>query len=154
MLFTQNYEFQLPSFQPIFLTEITATLVFGMEQMKVLIVDDNQQVRLLLRDYLPPSVDEIFECGDGIKAVALYRKYRPDWVLMDWEMPKMDGITAIREIIAEFPQANICMVSAFDEADIRNAALSAGARQFVLKDNLFELEAILVTDLEKKISKC
>ena len=128
-------------------------LVFGKEEMKVLIVDDNQQVRLLLRDHLPPSVDEIFECGDGDRAVALYRRHLPDWVLMDWEMPKMDGITAIRAIIAEFPQANICMVSAFDEADIRSAALSAGARQFVLKDNLFELEAILVTDLEKKISK-
>jgi CheY-like chemotaxis protein len=125
--------------------EITATLVLGMEQMKVLIVDDNQPVRLLLRDYLPPSVDEVFECGDGDKAVALYRRHRPDWVLMDWEMPKMDGITATRAIIAEFPQANICMVSAFDEADIRTAALSAGACEFVLKDNLSELEAILVT---------
>ncbi|MBS1811231.1 MAG: response regulator transcription factor [Acidobacteria bacterium] len=116
--------------------------------MKVLIVDDNQPVRLLLRDYLPPSVDEVFECGDGGNAIALYRKHLPDWVLMDWEMPKMDGITATREIIAEFPQANICMVSAFDEAEIRTAALSAGACEFVLKDNLAELEAILVTDLE------
>ena len=121
--------------------------------MKVLIVDDNQQVRLLLRDYLPAAVNEIFECGDGGKAVALYRKHRPDWVLMDWEMPKMDGITAIRAIMAEFPQANICMVSAFDEAEIRNAALSAGACEFVLKDNLSELEAILITDLKTTISK-
>ncbi|MFN7928984.1 MAG: response regulator transcription factor [Blastocatellia bacterium] len=115
--------------------------------MKVLIVDDNQPVRLLLREYLPPTVDEVLECGDGDKAVALYRKHLPDWVLMDWEMPKMDGITATREIIAEFPQANICMVSSFDEAEIRTTALSAGARDFVLKDNLAELEAILVTNL-------
>lgn len=122
-------------------------LVLGMEPMKVLIVDDNQPVRLLLREYLPPTVDEVFECGDGDKAIALYRKHLPDWVLMDWEMPEMDGITAIRAIIAEFPQANICMVSSFDEADIRTATLSAGARDFVLKDNLAELEAILVTDL-------
>jgi CheY-like chemotaxis protein len=133
--------------------EITAMLVLGMEPMKVLIVDDNQPVRLLLREYLPPSVDEIFECGDGGKAVALYRKHHPDWVLMDWEMPEMDGITAIRAIIAEFPQANICMVSAFDEAEIRKAALSAGACEFVLKDNLSELEAILVSDPETTISK-
>jgi len=148
MVFTQNYEFQIPSLPPILQMEITATLVMGMEQMKVLIVDDNQPVRLLLREYLPSSVDEIIECGDGGKAIALYRKHRPDWVLMDWEMPEMDGITATRTIIAEFPQANICMVSAFDEADIRNAALSAGACDFVLKDNLAELEAILVTDLK------
>jgi CheY-like chemotaxis protein len=129
--------------------EITATLVLDMEQMKVLIVDDNQPVRLLLREYLPPSVNEVFECGDGSKAVALYRKHLPDWVLMDWEMPEMDGITATRAIIAEFPQAHICMVSAFDDADIRTAALSAGACEFVLKDNLSELEIILFTNLEQ-----
>ena len=148
MFFTRNYVFHLASFPPILLMEITAPLVFSMEPMKVLIVDDNQPVRLLLREYLPSSVDEVFECGDGGKAIALYRKHLPDWVLMDWEMPKMDGITATRAIIAEFPQANICMVSAFDEADIRNAALSAGACNFVLKDNLAELEAILATDLK------
>lgn len=119
-----------------------------MEQMKILIVDDNKQVRMLLRDYLPASVDEIFECADGSQAVLSFRKNQPDWVLMDWEMPQMNGITAIREIIAEFPKANICMVTAFDDEAIRTEALSAGASGFVVKDNLFELEAILVNKLE------
>jgi CheY-like chemotaxis protein len=119
-----------------------------MEQMKVLIIDDNEKVRLLLRDYLPASVDEIYECVDGGEAFALYQKHRPDWVLMDWEMPNVNGITAIRRIIAEFPQAHICMVTAFDEEAIRAEALLAGASAFVLKDNLFELEAILVDELE------
>ena len=122
--------------------------IYFMEQMKVLIVDDNEKVRLLLRDYLPASVDEIFECVDGSQAFALYKKHRPDWVLMDWEMPYMNGITAIRQIIAEFPKAHICMVTAFDDEAIRAEALSAGAIGFVLKDNLFELEAILVNELE------
>jgi two-component system, chemotaxis family, chemotaxis protein CheY len=119
-----------------------------MEQMKVLIIDDNENVRLLLRDYLPASVDEIYECMDGGEAFALYQKHRPDWVLMDWEMPNMNGITAIRQIIAEFPKAHICMVTAFDDEAIRVEALAAGASGFVLKDNLFELEAILVDELE------
>ena len=111
--------------------------------MKVLIVDDNKQVRLLLRDYLPASVDEIFECADGHEAFSFFKKHRPDWVLMDWEMPNRNGIDAIREIIAEFPKANICMVTAFDDEEIRTEALAAGASGFVLKDNLFELESIL-----------
>lgn len=98
---------------------------------------------MLLRDYLPESFDEIFECEDGSRAFSFYKKYRPDWVLMDWEMPKVNGITAIREIIAEFPRANICMVTAFDDTEIREEAIAAGATGFVLKDNLFELEAIL-----------
>jgi len=112
--------------------------------MKVLIVDDNEEVRLLLRDHLPVSADEVYECADGTEALSLFKKHRPDWVLMDQEMPKMDGITAIREIIAEFPKANICMVTAFDDESLREEALAAGASGFVAKTNLFELEGILV----------
>lgn len=119
-----------------------------MEQMKVLIVDDNEKVREVVRDYLPVEVDEIFECADGDEALAFYRRILPDWVLMDWEMPKTDGVTAIREIIREFPEAQICLVTAFDDEDIRTEAFRAGASGFVLKDNLFELEAILVSELE------
>ncbi len=116
--------------------------------MKVLIVDDNEKVREVVRDYLPVQVDEIFECADGSEAFALYQKHLPDWVLMDWEMQTTNGITAIREIIREFPDANICMVTAFDDEDIRTEAFRAGASGFVLKDNLFELETILVSEFE------
>jgi two-component system chemotaxis response regulator CheY len=119
-----------------------------MEQMKVLIVDDNEKVREVVRDYLPVEVDEIYECADGSEALAFYRKHQPDWVLMDWEMPRTDGITAIRAIIREFPDANICMVTAFDDAEIRAEAFRAGALRFVLKDNLFELETLLELRLQ------
>ena len=107
-----------------------------------------EKVREVVRDYLPVQVKEIYECTDGCEAFALYRQHLPDWVLMDWEMPKTDGITAIREIISEFPEANICMVTAFDSEDLRDEAFRAGASGFVLKDNLFELEAILVSEFE------
>lgn len=119
-----------------------------MTEMKILIVDDNEKVRELLRDYLPATVDEIYECADGSLAFALYKEHLPDWVLMDWQMQKTDGITAIREIIAEYPKANICMVTAFDDEEIRREAFRAGACGFVLKDNLFELEAIIASELE------
>ena len=111
--------------------------------MKVLIVDDNSAVRQLVRDYLPESADQVYECADGSEALGNYKRYKPDWVLMDQAMPGMDGITAIREIIVEFPKANICMVTAFDDSDLRSAAFSAGAAGFVVKDNLSELRTIL-----------
>lgn len=118
-----------------------------MTQMKILIVDDNEKVRELLRDYLPATVDEIYECADGSEALSFFKKHQPDWVLMDWEMPNVNGITAIREIISEYPKAHICMVTAFDDEEIRREAFRAGASGFVLKDNLFELEAVLVNEL-------
>ena len=118
--------------------------------MKVLIVDDNEKVRLLLREYLPAEVDVVYECTDGRKAFSTFRQYRPDWVLMDWEMPHTNGITATREIIKEFPKAQICMVTAFDDEEIRSEALAAGVSGFVLKDNLFELEAILGSQAEEE----
>lgn len=112
-------------------------------KMKVLIVDDNEQVRLLLRDYLSNIFDEVYECCDGNEAFDFFALHRPDWVLMDWEMPNVDGICAIRKIISKFPQAKICMLTAFDEEEIRSEAMSAGARGFVTKDNMFELQTII-----------
>jgi CheY-like chemotaxis protein len=116
--------------------------------MKVLIVDDNPQIRLLLREYLPASASDVYECSDGSEAMSSFREHRPDWVLMDQDMPVVDGVTAIREIIAEFPKANICMVTAFDDDDLRAAALAAGASGFVVKDSLYQIETILVSEME------
>lgn len=111
--------------------------------MKILIIDDNRNFRCLVRDYLPAAYDEIFECDNGKKAIELYRRHQPNWVLMDWEMPEMDGVSAIRRIVSQYPQARICMVTAFDEKELRGEAIRAGASSFVLKDNLFELEDVL-----------
>lgn len=111
--------------------------------MKILVVDDNQKFRKLLMNFLPKSVDEIYECTDGNQAFALYDEHRPEWVLMDWQMPDTDGITAIREIIADYPDANICMVTSFDDEVLKTEAIEAGARKFVLKRDLFELSEIL-----------
>lgn len=111
--------------------------------MKVLIVDDNKSIRQLVREYLPDETDQVYECLDGSEALRDYKRYRPDWVLMDQEMPRMDGITAIREIVSEFPNAHICMVTAYDDDDLRSAAFSAGATGFVLKENLSDLRGVL-----------
>lgn len=116
--------------------------------MRVLIVDDNPKVRALLREYLPQSAAEVHECGDGSEAIAWFKENRPDWVLMDQDMPVVDGITAIRQIIAEYPAANICMVTAFDDEDLRAEAFAAGASGFVVKDSLYQIEHILVREME------
>lgn len=116
--------------------------------MKVLIVDDNPQIRQLLREYLPAAASDVFEGSDGSEALPLFREHMPDWVLMDQDMPLVSGVTAIREIIAAFPKANICMVTAFNDEDLRAEAFAAGASSFVSKDSLYEIEGILVSSQE------
>ena len=110
--------------------------------MKVLIVEDNSEMRRMLADFIAPKFEEIYECADGDQAFLLYERHHPDWVLMDWQMPNKDGIAATREIIAEYPSANICLVTSYNDEFLKSEAFEAGASGFVLKQNLFELEAV------------
>ncbi len=72
--------------------------------LKVLIVDDNQQARRMIKHYLHELADVVAECEDGADALDCYEKNRPDWVLMDWEMKRMDGIAAtLRTLPPAFP---------------------------------------------------
>ena len=87
---------------------------------------------------------EIYECSDGSEAVLEYAVHLPDWVLMDIRMKEIDGFTAIRQIRAVFPNARIIVVTISKGDDMREAARSAGAVAFVVKDNLLELRQILI----------
>lgn len=111
--------------------------------MKVLIADDNASVRKMIRAIIQPVAEDIYECADGGEAVELYDRIRPDWVLMDFGMPRVDGLTAIKKIIAFFPDARILLVTQHDDDDLRSAAKEAGAESVVLKDDLFCLRGRL-----------
>ena len=111
--------------------------------MKALIVEDNAKMRRMLADFIGHKFERIYECADGSQALSLYAQHLPDWVLMDWQMAETDGIAATRQIIAEFPKANICLVTTFDSEELRREAFAAGVCGFVLKRNLSELETLL-----------
>jgi len=110
--------------------------------LKVLIVDNNRQARTMIKHYLHELADVVAECADGADALDCYEKNRPDWVLMDWEM-RTDGLTATRRIIKAHPEARILIVTQHDDDSLRDAALAAGARGFVLKDDLLALGSFL-----------
>jgi CheY-like chemotaxis protein len=111
--------------------------------MKVLIVEDNASMRQLMRSMVAALAEEVFECVDGVEALAAYTRHMPDWVLMDLEMPKLDGIAATLEIKAVFPQARVVIVTQYDDAKLRRSAQSAGACGYVLKENLLGVLEIL-----------
>jgi DNA-binding NarL/FixJ family response regulator len=111
--------------------------------MNVLIVEDNEQMRRMVKALVGDLFECIFECGDGAEAVLAYKEHCPDWVLMDIDLPEVDGISATRQIIAADPQAQVMIVTNYDDADLREAARSVGACEYVVKQNLIEIRRIL-----------
>ncbi len=111
--------------------------------MKVMIVEDNPDMRQMIRRMVSDIADEINECSSGAEAITLYPKLKPDWVLMDVEMENVNGITAVRWIKADFPEAKILVITNYDDEIIRTTAEQAGASGYVLKDNLLEVRSIL-----------
>ena len=107
-----------------------------MEQMiRVLVVDDHDIVRQGLRAMLESKggIVVIGEAGNGEQAVIQARLLMPDVILMDLEMPRKNGISAIRDIIAEQPAARILVLSSFSEDSQIVESMRAGALGYLLK---------------------
>lgn len=101
---------------------------------KILIVDDAAFMRMMIKDILVSNGYEIAgEANNGVKAVEIYQRERPDLVTMDITMPDMDGITAVREIRKIDPSAKIIMCSALGQQSMVMDAIQAGARDFIVK---------------------
>ena len=113
------------------------------EIVKILIVDDQAEARQMTKLFLGDSTFEFKECADGADAVECFERIHPDWILMDWKMNGMSGLEATRQIVAAHPEARILMLTQYDDAEMRRAAAEAGARGYVLKENLFSLGAFL-----------
>jgi two-component system NarL family response regulator len=109
-------------------------------------VDDHPVVRAGITAMLSTEddIDVIGAVSNGAEAIAFYEASRPDVVLMDLQMPKVDGVTAIRGIRAIDPNARIIALTTYDgDADIHRA-LSAGAGAYLLKDAMVEQLVIAI----------
>jgi CheY-like chemotaxis protein len=115
----------------------------GQEAMKLLIVDDNPEMRRLLRRLLASLADDITECEDGDRVLAAYEDAQPDWVLMDIRMKAMGGLAATRLLLTHWPQARVVIVTSFNDDVLREEARQAGALGYVLKENLFDVRRLL-----------
>lgn len=111
----------------------------------VLLVEDNAQMRKLIRSLVEEVASMVHECDSGESAVALYTRLHPDLVLMDIALEGIDGIQATRTIRRLDPEARVVMVTDHGDRAHREEARAAGACAFVLKENLLDLPSLLVS---------
>jgi DNA-binding NarL/FixJ family response regulator len=106
------------------------------EKIRVLIADDHQVVRQGLRTFLELHEDilVIGEAGDGQAAVEMALQLHPDVILMDLVMPRMDGITATRQVKTSASDIIVIALTSFTEDDKIFPAIQAGASSYLLKD--------------------
>jgi CheY-like chemotaxis protein len=109
----------------------------------VLMVEDNADMRTLIRSILAETTQVIHEFENGLSALEAYVRIRPDYVLMDIELTGMDGIATTRALRLLDTHARIIMVTAHGGEPYRRAAAEAGASGFVLKENLLDLPMLL-----------
>lgn len=105
--------------------------------IRVLLVDDQRLVRSGFRLILESEDDVtvVGEAADGVEAVELTARARPDVILMDVQMPRLDGLAATRQILAaDGPHPQVVMLTTFDRDDYVFEALRAGAAGFLLKN--------------------
>jgi NarL family two-component system response regulator LiaR len=107
-----------------------------MNKIKVMLVEDHVLVREGTREMLDQEADlhVVAEAGDGEQAVQLAAEHRPDIIIMDIAMPKLNGIEATRQIKAANPMTSILVLTAYDDDQYVFAFLEAGAAGYLLKD--------------------
>jgi two-component system chemotaxis response regulator CheB len=129
--------------------------ILGNGKIKVLIVDDSTSMRLLVRSVLSadPSIEIAGMAADGVEAVEKALALKPDVITMDVEMPRMDGITAMRQIMAKLPGTRVLMLSSVTQEGAKTTfeALEAGAFDYIPKNTNSGFEAEIVAKVKESV---
>ena len=117
--------------------------------IKVMLVDDHPAFRKGLAALVDsePDLEVVAEAAEGAEAVALFRKKRPDVVLMDLRLRGMGGVESIIAIRREFPDARVIVLTTFDTDEDIYRAMESGAKSYLLKDTPDDVLAETIRDV-------
>jgi CheY-like chemotaxis protein len=104
-----------------------------MKQLTILIVDDDKTTSSILKHMLSPYAESIFNAKDGVEGLEYYRIYRPDIILSDVNMPRMNGLEMVEHIRLEDEEVKIAIFTDFEKRDILLRAIQLGVNQFLSK---------------------
>lgn len=121
-----------------------------MSKIKIVIVDDHQLFREGVKRILDfeDSFEVVAEGDDGSEVAHLYEEYKPDVILMDINMPRMNGVEATEELVKTHPEAKIIILSIHDDGSYVTHALKTGALGYMLK----EMDAEAIVEAIKVVS--
>jgi len=104
--------------------------------LRLLIVDDQPLIRRGLAMMLAtePGIEVVGQAADGLEAIELAERLRPDVVVMDLQMPRASGVVATREITARLPATRVVVLTTYDHDELVFEAIRAGAQAYLLKD--------------------
>jgi DNA-binding NarL/FixJ family response regulator len=109
----------------------------------VLIVEDDEPMRRALRCMVADLVGEVHECANSEDAMTAYAALLPDWVVLDLANGGRGGFAATQQLMAAYPDARIIVVGNYDDDDLRQAAVSAGAIGYVVTENMYDVRALV-----------
>ena len=109
---------------------------------RVMVADDSDAVRMVLKDILEIGHHKmVAEATNGIETVEKFNEAKPDLLLLDLAMPKLDGLDTVKQIMATNPNAKIVMITASDNIKTMQECIKAGALAYVLKP--FDFDQVL-----------
>jgi len=121
----------------------------------ILIVDDHTQMRAHIRGIAAqePDLHVVGEAEDGAEAIQLIHELRPDIVLLDLAMPRVNGLEALRRIKAERPETKVIIVTVHTQEAYRNAAEDSGADAYLVKKTLMTVLLPTIQRLRGPVSQ-
>jgi CheY-like chemotaxis protein len=116
--------------------------------LRIIIVDDNPEIRTLVRKLLSDLAEDIEDVADGLSALNQADRRRPDWMVVDLVMPGMDGFAVTAWTKSHHPAVRVVVMTQYGNPHLRDLAIQAGADAFVPKEDLLQLRELILKPLQ------